>query len=76
MIGDSAKIIKEKIKTSRDFQLISTAGRFAIGYSVWVYNGWIEYRLTCVNTHVYTLEITVPATPELQDAIDEHFTYL
>jgi hypothetical protein len=27
MIGDSAKIIKEKIKTSRDFQLISTVGR-------------------------------------------------
>lgn len=55
---------------------IVTASSFVIGYRMWAYNGWMEYRLTCVNTHVDVIEISLQATPELQDAIDAHFTYM
>ena len=53
--------------------VVVSIGAVPIGYRVWAYNGWMEYRLICWSGRVGYLEIFSPATPALQDAIDEYF---
>ena len=49
---------------------------FFIGYRLWAYNGWMEYRLICLYGNSGYIEISSPPTPALQDAIEEHYNIL
>ena len=46
-----------------------------IGYPLWVYSGWIEYRLICTDSSAVYIEITKSPTPELLTAIHKVYDY-
>lgn len=55
---------------------VATIIAVPVGYRVWAYYGWMEYKLICWDRDYRYHEIYSPATPELQDAIDDYFAYL
>ena len=45
-----------------------------IGYRVWAYNGWIEFKLICNSSDHDRLVLTGSPTPEMLESIDIYFT--
>jgi hypothetical protein len=65
---------------SRRYKLLMAMAAFTaiatisvIGYRTWAYSGWMEYKLTCYDTHANLKEIVLTPEPELQDAIETYY---